>query len=153
MSHKLTLFILTSLTLLSCNLYRQRQTSLKSNEIIREETIQYRQNNYHSKLDSSRRQWTFWTDGWMYYHPDSGLRAQSGLLSLSELIYTEEQDKKVQENVHQKKEADTQVRQAEKLTTKYKTNIWLAVYMTIGLLTLLFIGTYRFAGIKKMMTK
>ena len=53
----------------------------------REQAYTYQQHKYTEAfgwIDSSGRYWTFHSDSAFYYHPDSGLRARQGLLSLWE---------------------------------------------------------------------
>lgn len=82
--------IFTSIIFLSsCRLHRQRQTNQQEEYSFQQRREIQQQEIRLSLLDSSQRHWSFWTDRWLYYHPDSGLIAQGGQLQLQESRHQE----------------------------------------------------------------
>ncbi|MBE8721167.1 hypothetical protein C4F40_10570 [Sphingobacterium sp. Ka21] len=81
--------------------------------------------------DSSQRRWTFWTDGWLYYHPDSGLLAQGGQLELRESDVRNWQSEGNMLQHAQSSQETTTLQQDEQVELKHKSSpsFWLYVIL------------------------
>lgn len=135
--------IFTSIIFLSsCRLHRERQTNLQAEEEKHEYHTLHSQGYRSSTLDSNQHHWSIWTDGWLYYHPDSGLRAQGALFELYESRRRAQHTEQLKEDLSQKNIKKQQALVEEKFTSEYKTSIWTSLYLIIILILIYCIYRY-----------
>ncbi|MBL1411238.1 hypothetical protein [Sphingobacterium faecale] len=80
----LPISLLVISTFSNCRTVKEK-TSLQESMIQHQYTgTQSRQATYSHQWDSTGRRWFFSTDSVFYYHPDSGLYAKQGILSIRE---------------------------------------------------------------------
>ncbi|MDR2282774.1 MAG: hypothetical protein LBE37_06165 [Sphingobacterium sp.] len=133
----------------SCKIHRQRHTDQKE-EYSLQRQWEFRQQEIRlSLLDSSKRHWSFWTDGWLYYHPDSGLIAQGGQLQLQESRHQEHIAASNQTQQSDSIRMNKRRHKDEVIITKRVTEIYFWLYVGTGLILLyLLYRLYRYLKIQ-----
>ncbi|WP_437918083.1 hypothetical protein [Sphingobacterium sp. LRF_L2] len=100
--------------LFSCRTYKEKVQQESRSTTLTEEskTVQHRYQ--WLQQDSQNRQWYFWTDSTFTYHPDSGLRATSGFILVTE---TASGSSSVESNAYLSEDHSTKEETYESLTT------------------------------------
>ncbi|TJZ63327.1 hypothetical protein FAZ15_03345 [Sphingobacterium olei] len=93
--------------------------------------------------DSSERHWSFWTDGWLYYHPDSGLLAQGGQLELRESGIRQWQSEDDMLQHVQNSQETTTLQQDEQVELKHKNSFSFWLYVILAFVVILGFSSYR----------
>ncbi len=124
----------------SCKIHRQRQTDQQEEYSFQQRREIRQQEMRLSLLDSSQRHWSFWTDGWLYYHPDSGLIAQGGQLQLQESRHQEHTAASSQTQQNDSIRMNNKRHKNEVVITKRTTGIyfWLCIGTGLAFLYLLY---------------
>lgn len=125
--YRITLFLFFTIACLtSCKLHKERQQQKEVDQHSEQQVKSYHISTQSWLLDSNQRHWSFWTDGWLHYHPDSGLRSQGGTLSLRESTYSKHSQEQ-EEEIKQATSAESlqlHVQDKSKRSTKTHFNFW-----------------------------
>lgn len=130
--HTLTLPIFVCIILSSCNLQRKRQQLAQSETVQIRSSQHNRDSSYLHLTDSSQRYWSFWTDGWLYYHPDSGLLAQGGQLYLNESLRAEKMMTHIQTQENDSLHIYNRQQKTENMIHKNKTGTFFWLYLLLA---------------------
>ncbi len=136
--------LISFFTFSSCRTVKQK-TSTQESMIQKQYTeTQSRQAAVSQWWDSTGRYWSFNSDSAFYYHPDSGLYAGSGTLSVSENKITLQTQNTVVDGVHTEATIEEKLSLWQTYYRRIKDSKW-TVVLVMGLLLfgLLLLNRYR----------
>lgn len=139
-----TCTLFTFISLSSCKLQRKQQQALNL-DAEKIEQVRTNRNNYrNNRSDSSQQHWSFWTDGWLYYHPDSGLIAQGGILHLNETRHSQQQveQQRIDEQIQKSESQQVQMKERSAFKFNISRGWWIAITFIIAVAILYFVYRY-----------
>lgn len=132
------LIFLSTITQYACKLHKKQQSQQKLEQASEQQTVAYRRHLYSGSLDSNQRHWSLWTDGWLHYHPDSGLRAQGGHFSIHERAYRRQSHEQEEEAIQARATEQQRMQKKETSLRSKRSDIKFWVIISLVLIPLYF---------------